>query len=320
MPRRFLDFFFFPVGFPLPLSDCAGGETNFVDRDVCINRLVPSPSAAAIKHLNPFRRTLPGRSSVGVSVLSVPGQLVDPDASLIDLRFDSGADLSLISEGYYRSLPTPPPLKKGFKLKLLQLTSSETRVLGYVNTKIYLVNSQGQRISLDVEAYVVTGMTVPVLLGEDFHENYSLTVQRKLGYPTTIKIGSLPHLFTAVSTSRSLEARLVTRRKDKTRQRTSIGQVLRAKETVTIPAFSTKKVTVDGDLGTDKSWLVERSLVHLEGGSYLLVPSSLFESSNPVIPVSNPTHLPRILRKGELLANADSPEDILSADTPDARL
>ncbi|KZS94732.1 hypothetical protein SISNIDRAFT_409219, partial [Sistotremastrum niveocremeum HHB9708] len=280
-----------------------------------MNSTVHSISTSPIKHLSPFKRALPGHSSVGVSVLSVPGRLTDSAAPIVDLRLDSGADLSLMSEDYYRSLPSPPPLKRGFKLKLLQLTSSETRVLGYVNTKVYLLNSLHQRISLDVEAYVVTGMTVPVLLGEDFHENYSLTVQRKLGSPTSIKIGSLPHLFNAVPSSRAAEVRL-----DKARSLATIGQVLRAKETVTIPAFSTKKVVVDGELGANKSWLVERSLIHLEGGSYLLVPSSLFESSHPVIPVSNPTHLPRILRKGELLANADSPEDILSADSPDARL
>ncbi|KZT32355.1 hypothetical protein SISSUDRAFT_965942, partial [Sistotremastrum suecicum HHB10207 ss-3] len=248
-------------------------------------------------------------------VLSVPGQLSDPSAPTINLRLDSGADLSLMSENYYRSLVSPPPLRKGFKLKLLQLTSSETRVLGYVNTKIYINNSKNQRVSLDVEAYVVTGMTVPVLLGEDFHENYSLTVQRKLDSPTTIKVGSSPHTFFASPSSRAPEARL-----DKAQQQSAAGQILRVKDTVTIPAFSTKKVTVVGDLGSDKSWLVERSLIHLEGGSYLLVPSALFESNHPVIPVSNPTHLPRILRKGELLANADSPEDILSADSQDGHL
>ncbi|KZT31815.1 hypothetical protein SISSUDRAFT_975827, partial [Sistotremastrum suecicum HHB10207 ss-3] len=246
----------------------------------------------------------------GVSVLAMQGCIDSPTSSPTMLRLDSGADLSLLSEDFYRTLSPLPPLRKGIKVKLWQLTSTETRILGYVQTNIFVKDMAGRLLSLEVEAYVVTGMTVPILLGEDFHENYAITVKRTLDAPTTITLGDTDHVVSSTHTSRVREAMSITKHPDATRiLQLRKDPIIRAAATVTIPAFSSKSVPVVGDLGVDKSWLTERSMIHLEGGSYLIVPPSLFESSNPYVPVSNPTHLPRILHAGEVLANVDSPDD-----------
>lgn len=239
---------------------------------------IAEPSrSVTYKHLNPFRRSLPGFSAKNVSVLSIQGRLADERASPVTLRLDSGADLTLMSEQYYRSLPDPPPLRKGMKLKLWQLTSSENRLLGYVSTKVFVEDDAGKPVSFDVEAYVVSEMTVPILLGEDFHRNYSLTVQRSLNSPTLIKVGNLKHSFSATPAAKGREAYLVSRSKDaeavldkyRTHRRKTVrkkkkavaslklGQVIRAADTVTIPPHTTKKVLVAGNLGDSKSWLVE---------------------------------------------------------------
>ena len=49
-----------------------------------------------------------------------------------------------------------------------------------------MISLTDQIIETEVEAYVVPGMSVPILLGEDNHLNYELTVQRNLGEGTTI--------------------------------------------------------------------------------------------------------------------------------------
>lgn len=124
-------------------------------------------------------RSMPeGRSSLGITALICEGKggsSVDPTVSL---RLDSGADITLISEEFWRSLKAPPKLQQGMKLWLYALTN-EARILGYVMLKIYIPTQDGTLLEMETEAYVVPGMKVLVLLGEDFQVNYQISVHRR---------------------------------------------------------------------------------------------------------------------------------------------
>ncbi|KAL1658114.1 hypothetical protein GGG16DRAFT_26882, partial [Schizophyllum commune] len=82
-------------------------------------------------------------------------------------RLDSGADITLLSEEELKSWENAPKPKQGMRMKLFHLTG-HAKVLGYVRFKMFTLTVSGEFVQFTVEAYVVRGMKVPILLGEDF--------------------------------------------------------------------------------------------------------------------------------------------------------
>jgi hypothetical protein len=72
-----------------------------------------------------------------------------------------------------------PKIKKGQKINLVQVTGKAS-ILGYVDLDLYFHTPEGP-IKIKVEAYVVKGMTTPLILGNDFADQYSLSVKRMEG-------------------------------------------------------------------------------------------------------------------------------------------
>lgn len=60
-------------------------------------------------------------------------------------------------------------------MKLYQLTG-QAKVLGYIHTDLFARSTDGTIISFELEAYVVRGMRVPILIREDFQTTYELGV------------------------------------------------------------------------------------------------------------------------------------------------
>ncbi|KAK0438199.1 hypothetical protein EV421DRAFT_1906739 [Armillaria borealis] len=142
----------------------------------------------------PFRlkarcKTKAGKSAADVSVLSHKGWVGHLKNPMIDLRNDSCADISLISEDFYNSLLNPPPLCQGEKLRLWQLTDGDNTIKGFVHITVLFYSEHNRLIETTVEAYVVPGMTVPLLLGEDYAQNYEIGVTRNLEEGTKIHYG-----------------------------------------------------------------------------------------------------------------------------------
>ena len=67
---------------------------------------------------------------------------------------DAGADLSLLSEEFYSSLPNPPKLKQGLKLRLIQIIGA-VKVIGYLTIPVFLKDSTNTTIKFLAETYVV---------------------------------------------------------------------------------------------------------------------------------------------------------------------
>ena len=64
----------------------------------------------------------------------------------------------------------------GLGMKLYQLTG-QARVLGYIKTTLFVQDMEGHYASFDLEAYMVKGMHIPLLLEEDFQLTYELGVK-----------------------------------------------------------------------------------------------------------------------------------------------
>ncbi|KAJ7227956.1 hypothetical protein C8J57DRAFT_1252193 [Mycena rebaudengoi] len=121
-----------------------------------------------------------GRSAIGTSVLSIKGCVGGIQGEPIDLRIDTCADITLISEEYYRSVPNATPIKMGMPLKLIQLTQEESGIQGFTTVPIFVLTDEGLMIECEAEAYVVPGMSVPILLGEDFQGTYEIGLMRSV--------------------------------------------------------------------------------------------------------------------------------------------
>ncbi|KAJ7918195.1 hypothetical protein B0H13DRAFT_2321669 [Mycena leptocephala] len=149
------------------------------------------------------RKTKPGRSALGTSVLSMKGTVGDINGSMIDLRVDTCADVTLISEELYQSLARPPPIRAGIPMRLVQLTHEEADIKGYVSVSIFVMTEEGSLIETEAEAYVVPGMSVPILLGEDYQLNYEIALTRKVESGTKLHFQGWQYTVRAQNVSRT---------------------------------------------------------------------------------------------------------------------
>ncbi|KAJ7187740.1 hypothetical protein B0H12DRAFT_962742, partial [Mycena haematopus] len=113
-------------------------------------------------------RQLPdGLGSLGSRALHVKVRVGSLLFQHIKGRMDSGSDITLMSEDFWKSVPGLPKPREGMRMALYHLTG-QAKVLGYIKTTLYMVTKEDEVISFELEAYVVRNMKVPLLLGEDF--------------------------------------------------------------------------------------------------------------------------------------------------------
>ncbi|KIM34615.1 hypothetical protein M413DRAFT_38213, partial [Hebeloma cylindrosporum] len=236
------------------------------------------------------RNTIPGRSAVGVSVVSMKGKVGSLRNDLTDLRLDSGADITLISEEFLATLRDKPTIRKGMKMKLWQLTDKDCELKGFVRVAILVETKEGPLIEMEAEAYVVPNMTVPILLGEDFQTSYEMTVSCSVTDGTTVSLSRSPYSIAAKA-----------KRKARKLQQEAEEHVIRAAKDYRIKSQECKRVEVRGNFGSDEEWFIERNILAETNDHSLVIPNVLISSTNPEIPISNTSTHPRYIRKGDVL-------------------
>ena len=192
-----------------------------------------------------------------------------------------------------------------------------------------MLTDDGITIESEAEAYVVPGMTVPILLGEDYQLTYEVGVTRNVEEGPKIHFGQSTYGITAqqvdrtkdferlrqsaYSIGRFIRSKLHRRRKNKKhRQKVKFGldqKIVRAKEDYKIRPHECKRIEVEGQLGEDRDWLVSKNLLSGADDSYFVVPNTLISASNPWVPVANPSNRPRYIRKGEVIGVLSDPDE-----------
>ena len=74
-------------------------------------------------------------------------------------------------------------------MKLWQLTDKESTLRGFIRIPIFMTTDDGVVLESEAEAYMVPGMTVPILLGEDYQLTYELGVSRNVEEGPRIHFG-----------------------------------------------------------------------------------------------------------------------------------
>ena len=297
------------------------------------NLPAPPPDSEPIR-LKRKRQTPPGFSSLGVSVLSTKGWVAGLDNEKVDLRLDSCADVTLISEDFFKSLKRAPRMQQGMKMQLWQLTDKDESLRGYVRIPIFMETTTGEVVESEAEAYVVPRMTVPILLGEDYQLNYEVGVTRNVETGTKINFAGTSHEITAMRVDRTPDfdrmrqssllvskyAKAKTHRRNKARRlrrKVKFGideQTVRAAEDYLLKPHQSRNIKVEGQMDEDKHWIVQKNLLANANDSFFVVPNTLISTRNPWIPVANPTDQPRYIRKGEIIGTLHDPDTFF--DTP----
>jgi len=70
-----------------------------------------------------------------------------------------------------------------------------------------------------------------------------------------------------------------------------------------------KPVRVEGQLGENKEWLVQKNLLANANDSYFAMPNTLISADNPWVPIANPSDRPRYVRKGEVIGVLEDPAE-----------
>ncbi|RDB29278.1 hypothetical protein Hypma_014871 [Hypsizygus marmoreus] len=295
---------------------------------------IPNPDGPII-HLPKKRVTALGRSALGMSVLSMKGWVGSLYNQRVDLRLDSGADITLISEDFYKSLKSPPPIQRGMRLKLWQLTDTDTAIQGFVRIPIIVEDNKGRLLESEAEAYVVPNMTVPILLGEDYQVTYEVCALRDALEGTTVEYGrngpsvnaepvvSTHSDFSRLRQSAYLTANFVRSKSHRRNQakrmrhKRSIfkeSRTVRAANDCLIQPNECRNVEVIGDFDDEREWLIEKNLLPGSGNDFFAVPNVLVSGKHPRVPISNTSPHPRYVRRGEIVGSLTDPKTFF--DTP----
>ena len=116
----------------------------------------------------------PGCSFFGSQATQVPATVNFLNKNLTKVIIDSGSNITLILQKSHSELQTPIKLRQGQRVNLVQVTGNAS-ISGYVNIDLYFHIPDGP-VKINVEAYVVKGMSTPLILGNDFADQYSILV------------------------------------------------------------------------------------------------------------------------------------------------
>ena len=77
-------------------------------------------------------------------------------------------------------MQNPAKLKQGQRINLVQVTGNAS-ISGYIDIDLYFHSPDGPG-KINVEAYVVKGMSTPFILGNNFADQYSISVIWQEGF------------------------------------------------------------------------------------------------------------------------------------------
>ena len=145
-------------------------------------RTIDNKTNKSVIELSKHLARPPGCSFLGARTTETTGSLNDPEAKSIPIIIDSGSDITLISQKTLDQMSKPPKIRTGQRIKLIQVTGNATSN-GYVALDIYFETKEGP-VLIKVEAYIVKGMSTPFILGNDFADQYSISLLREEGRST----------------------------------------------------------------------------------------------------------------------------------------
>lgn len=279
-----------------------------------------------------------GSSYLGTKSVGVLVHLCKPNGTLTRLIADSGSQITLISEELYSQIDSKPKKIQGCKINLVQVTGSTT-IQGYIKLPIYFPTEDGP-VKIEVEAYIVKGMSAPFILGNDFSDQYELSILRSDGECQLLLGRSLRtieadssvdspkyldeegHSFSVrvredltSSFLRSKQHRRNKRLRIRTRRKEA-DEFVRSEQDLILPPSTCVKVKVRKEVFKNHPIIYAERL--FSSNSYtndiFAAPDSIITEDQPYLQVSNFSERPIRISSGQPLARLRDPEQYLDKD------
>lgn len=88
-------------------------------------------------------------------------------------------------------------------MQIFQLTETGTCIKGFICIPVIMEVTDGTILETEAEAYVVPGMTVLILLGEDYHLTYEVNISRSVTEGSYLHFAGTPYSVPAVGVNRT---------------------------------------------------------------------------------------------------------------------
>ena len=272
----------------------------------------------------------PGCSFLGARATETSGSLNDPEAKSIPIIIDSGSDITLISQKALDQMSNPPKIRTGQRINLIQVTGNAT-ITGYVALDIYFETKEGP-VLIKIEAYVVKGMSAPFILGNDFADQYSISLLREEGKSTLLfgKSGRSKEVHNSVTstlldedghafkihtrpntTTKILKAK-AHRKSQKGKRRLNErlkDDLIRTTSPVSIMPESTKLIRVQANFVGERNRLIVEKRLATNGGPEDVYgcADTLISKDSPYVYVSNFSRKPVNISAGQVISQGHSP-------------
>jgi len=272
----------------------------------------------------------PGCAFLGSRAMQTTAAIGGLNEELIKVIVDSGSDITLISQKALDNLKARPKIKKGQKIDLIQVTGS-TMISGYVTLDL-IFHADGGPVKIIVEAYVVKGMTTPFILGNNFTDQYSISIIRDEGEchlnfdksGCHLKVESLTEPAYLSDQGHTFKVRVIPdfaarnfkikvhHKNQKNRQRQCLRlqrSEVRAAKRIVIPPMTSKLTPVDAYFpNCSETLFVERRLLSLGNAENMYGSlDSMISVDQPYLHVSNFSDRPITVAAGQILGTARNP-------------
>jgi hypothetical protein len=121
----------------------------------------------------------PGCSLLAAQATQVPATINSLESNPTKVIVNSGSDVTFIWYILLLEMQNPPKIRQGQRINLVQVTRNSS-ISRYVEVDLYFHILESP-VKINVEAYVVKGMSSPFILGIDFADQYSILVIQQEG-------------------------------------------------------------------------------------------------------------------------------------------
>ncbi|KAJ3979040.1 hypothetical protein F5890DRAFT_1421900, partial [Lentinula detonsa] len=247
-----------------------------------------------------------GCSFLGARATEALGYINSKENNPVPVIFDTGSDITLISATALQGLSKPPRIRAGQRINLVQVTG-QTQIEGYVPLDLLFETTRGP-VKMNVEAYVVKGMSAPFIFGNDFADQYAISMIRKEGR-THLQFGDSDRSIevqNSITSPYTDENNRVFKKRGRSSRMQFSNVPVRAKEQVIVGSGMTRWVEVDVMFPKNcKTLFIEKLFTtnRNEEDVYGAPDTIIRESENPRIPVANFSEEAITINKGQLLGN-----------------
>jgi hypothetical protein len=221
------------------------------------------------------------------------------------------------------SIDPKPKVKTGQKINLMQVTGNAS-ISGFVQLTIYFETQQGP-IAMPIEAYVVKGMNADFILGNDFADQYCLSILRNdagshLQFGDSGRSMPLENSISPEGTRELTRAMIATHDKrpgtPKTSSRVDEPIPVRVDRDVVIPPYTVKFVPISTRFpeGLTEGFVESIELLQASPEGSLQLIEAMLPSEKCSVLIANSSRKPLKVSFGEVIGELKDPRKWL--DTP----